>query len=208
VGIKNRYWQPADQFEMTSDLSGLKATLRAEVRAKLAALSIEARAAASARLCDRLRESETWRNAKSILLFAPLAEEPDVWPLAEAVLAEKKVLALPRFTPATAVYVAALVRDLTRDIVVGRFQIREPAEACPELPLAGLELVLVPGVAFDLSGHRLGRGRGFYDRLLGGIRGAKCGVAFDEQISDEVPSAAHDVRMDFILTPTRWAKAE
>jgi 5-formyltetrahydrofolate cyclo-ligase len=65
-------------------------------------------------------------------------------------------------------------------------------------------LVLVPGVAFDLRGRRLGRGKGFYDRLLADAGGLKCGVAFDEQIVTEIPVEPHDVSVDCILTPTRW----
>jgi len=64
-------------------------------------------------------------------------------------------------------------------------------------------LILVPGVAFDLRGGWLGRGRGFYDRLLAGFHGIKCGVAFDEQMVEEVPTGTLDVRMDFVLTPTQ-----
>jgi 5-formyltetrahydrofolate cyclo-ligase len=68
-------------------------------------------------------------------------------------------------------------------------------------------LALVPGVAFDVRGGRLGRGRGFYDRLLAGVSGAKCGVAFDEQIVDAVPAGPLDIRLNCILTPTRWIEA-
>jgi 5-formyltetrahydrofolate cyclo-ligase len=191
---------------MTPDLARLKAALREEVRAKLTALSSEARAAGSMKLCDLLRETEIWKNAKSVLLFAPLADEPEVWPLAETALAARKILGLPRFAPERSAYSAAQVRDIAHDTVSGKFQIREPAASCSELPLAGFDLVLVPAVAFDLRGRRLGRGRGFYDRLLAGIRGLKCGVAFDEQIVTEVPVADHDAWLDFILTPTRWIK--
>jgi len=67
-------------------------------------------------------------------------------------------------------------------------------------------LILIPGIAFDLHGRRLGRGKGFYDRLLTEIRGVKCGIAFDEQIVEKIPVEPHDVRMDFILTPTRFAE--
>jgi 5-formyltetrahydrofolate cyclo-ligase len=63
---------------------------------------------------------------------------------------------------------------------------------------------LVPGVAFDLHGRRLGRGKGFYDRLLADVRGKTCGVAFDEQIVREVPVEPHDSDVNCILTPTRW----
>jgi 5-formyltetrahydrofolate cyclo-ligase len=77
------------------------------------------------------------------------------------------------------------------------------------LPLAPaqLDVVLVPGVAFDATGGRLGRGGGFYDRFLTQIRDQLgvtiAGVCFDEQIVDSVPMHAHDVRVGMILTPTR-----
>jgi len=74
--------------------------------------------------------------------------------------------------------------------------IREPATGCIEIPPDDLDLVLVPGVAFDLHGNRLGRGKGFYDRLLQNFRGTKCGIAFDEQIVEKIPAEKTDVRMD------------
>ena len=88
-------------------------------------------------------------------------------------------------------------------MVTGQFGIREPAARCPEIPLSRLDLILVPGVAFDWHGRRLGRGKGFYDRLLAGTRGVKCGIAFDEQMVNEVPAGSLDARMNFMMTPTR-----
>jgi 5-formyltetrahydrofolate cyclo-ligase len=73
-------------------------------------------------------------------------------------------------------------------------------------PLNRLDFILVPGVAFDLHGRRLGRGRGFYDQLLANVRGRTCGVAFDEQIVRDVPIEPHDVSLNCILTPTRWVE--
>jgi 5-formyltetrahydrofolate cyclo-ligase len=137
------------------------------------------------------------------LFFAPLPDEVDVWPLPEAALAEGKIVALPRFDPVGAKYATCRVKNLRNEIVPGQFGVREPVSGCAEIPLTGLDLALVPGVAFDLRGRRLGRGGGFYDRLLGGFSGVKCGIAFDEQLVDEIPTAGSDVRMDFILTPTR-----
>ena len=84
----------------------------------------------------------------------------------------------------------------------------EPKQDCPEVPLKQLDFIVVPGVAFSLDGRRLGRGRGFYDRLLASVRGIKCGVAFDEQIVDAIPADGQDIRLDYILTPTRWTGAD
>lgn len=191
---------------MPNTIQEAKVALREMVRKRLAMLSREVRAGAGAKLCDRLRESEIWRSAKSVLLFAPLADEPDVWPLAEAGLAAGKIIGLPRFAPPQSGYVAGRVSDLARDLVTGKFQIREPAASCLELALAGFDLILVPGVAFDLRGRRLGRGRGFYDRLLAEVQGVKCGVAFDEQMAISIPAEIHDAVVNCILTPTCWLK--
>jgi len=67
-----------------------------------------------------------------------------------------------------------------------------------------LDLAIVGGVAFDRLGGRLGRGGGFFDRLLAGIPAAKCGVCLDEQVRRDVPVERHDVKMDMIATPSGW----
>ena len=139
-----------------------------------------------------------------ILFFAPLLEEIDVWPLLPEALSAGKKVALPRFDAATDAYVACQVENLDRDVVQGKFGIREPRAHCPPLLPPTADLILVPGVGFDLAGRRLGRGKGFYDQLLKSIRGTKCGVAFDQQVVREIPAEPHDVRLDYLLTPTRW----
>ena len=63
-------------------------------------------------------------------------------------------------------------------------------------------MILVPGLAFDLRGGRLGRGRGYYDRFLAGATGLRVGVCFEDQIVADVPLEPHDLRMDFVVTPS------
>lgn len=82
----------------------------------------------------------------------------------------------------------------------------EPLANCEEIPLNKFDLVLVPGVAFDLHGNRLGRGRGFYDRILEATSGIKCGVAYDFQLLEAIPTEWHDAGVDFIFTPSRCVK--
>jgi 5-formyltetrahydrofolate cyclo-ligase len=181
-----------------------KAQLREQARARVKSLSLAARSGGSLALCARLREQRLWQQAKAVLLFAPLPDEPDLWPMLTEALAAHKTVALPSFVAATNTYVARRIVDLERDLIVGKFGIREVAELSPEMELNQLDLVLVPGVAFDARGGRLGRGRGFYDRLLAAVRGTKCGVAFDEQVVNAVPVGPLDVSLNCILTPTRW----
>lgn len=193
---------------MTADLNFQKAVLRKQMRGILQKISPAAREAASAQVRALLKEQSIWKNAASVLFFAPMSNEVDVWPLLEEALNAGKTAALPRFDSADQSYVACRVQNLRSEIVTGEFGIREPAAKCAEIPLSKFDLVLVPGVAFDLRGYRLGRGRGFYDRLLAEVRGAKCGVAFDKQIASDVPAGMLDVQVNFILTATRCVKVE
>jgi 5-formyltetrahydrofolate cyclo-ligase len=191
---------------MTNTLLAQKAALRKQIRGALEKISPAARTALSAQIRDRLKASAVWKNAGAVLFFAPRPDELDLWPLLEDALAGGKIAALPRYHPANKYYVACRVQNVRSDIVTGQFGIREPAAPCPEIPLSRLDLILVPGVAFDWHGGRLGRGKGFYDRLLAGTRGVKCGIAFDGQMVNDVPVGPSDVRMNFIMTPTRGAE--
>ena len=189
---------------MTAPLDTAKAGLREQIRAWLKNLPATARGAASATLRARLREQPVWSEARSILFFAPLPGEPDLWPLLNEAIVAGKTVALPAFVPGTTTYSARQIITPMRDLTCGKFGIREPLPSCRVVPLNRLDLMLVPGVAFDARGGRLGRGQGFYDRLLTGGRGTKCGVAFDEQIVDAVPVGPQDIPLNCILTPTRW----
>lgn len=127
----------------------------------------------------------------------------------EESLAVGKIVGLPRFSAERSGYVAGQVRDLARDVRIGQFQIREPVESCPELGVAQFDLILVPGVAFAHTGHRLGRGKGYYDRMLKDVPREKlCGVAFEEQWLPEIPAAEHDVKMEFVVTPTGFFRCQ
>jgi 5-formyltetrahydrofolate cyclo-ligase len=190
-------------LNMQPDIQAAKVALRKQIRGALQKISPAARNAMSAQVRDRHKEQVIWKNAGAVLFFAPMPDEPDVWPLLEDALAGKIIVALPRYDSASNSYVACRVQNLRSDIVTGQFGIREPGAKCVELPLNRLDLVLVPGVGFDLQGRRLGRGRGFYDRLLADVDGIKCGVAFEEQVVSEIPVGPRDVRLNFILTPTR-----
>lgn len=148
----------------------------------------------SASLAERLRGWTFWQSASCVCVFSALADEPDVlasWP-------EGKRIAMPRVEGDELKFHWVASRAELRP---GQFGILEPAAEAPD---AGREfdLILVPGMAFDFRGGRLGRGRGFYDRFLSNARGPRAGVCFEDQIVDDVPSEAHDLRMDFVVTPS------
>jgi 5-formyltetrahydrofolate cyclo-ligase len=182
-----------------------KTALRATMRTALARITPAVREEESISLCERLQPQ--LRSAGIILFFAPLASEPDIWPMLETALADGKTVALPWFDAATQTYRARCVADPVAEIVAGRFGVREPAESCLEIPPDAFHLVLVPGLAFDLAGNRLGRGKGYYDRLLKTVRGIKCGICHTLQLTHQIPAEPHDAKVDFILTPDRCVRA-
>jgi 5-formyltetrahydrofolate cyclo-ligase len=189
---------------MNADSLPDKTEWRRRLRAGLKSVSQTQKDADSASARDLLRRQPVWQNAQAILFYVPMGLELDLTPLLEEALKAGKVVALPRFIGETGTYQPFGVSDFGRDCARGKFGLAEPGAHCSAIPLKRLDLVLAPGVGFDVAGRRLGRGRGYYDRLLAEFAGAKCGVAFDQQVVARIPAERHDVTMNYILTPTRW----
>jgi 5-formyltetrahydrofolate cyclo-ligase len=189
---------------MISPIANSKIDLRQKIRAQLEKISPAVRAVESIGLCERLKAQIP--SAHTILFFAPLPDEPDIWPVLELALALGTNCALPFFDAEKKSYGAKLLKNPATDIVTGKFGAREPAASCAEILLDKFDLILVPGMAFDLSGNRLGRGKGFYDRLLENAGGIKCGVCHDFQLLEKIPAEPHDAKVDFVLTPARCVR--
>jgi 5-formyltetrahydrofolate cyclo-ligase len=154
-------------------------------------------------LCEQLRGQRVWHEARIILAFHPMPGEADLRPLLAAAASLGKTLALPRWNPARRCYEAVQLGEFS-DLAPGHFGILEPPPDSPIIELMMLDLVLVPGLAYDPKGRRLGRGKGYFDRILEPVRGHKCGVAFAWQVLAEVPTEPHDVCVNSLLTPARW----
>ena len=118
-------------------------------------------------------------------------------------LKNKKPIAVPRFSVKKNVYEICLIDELS-DLLAGKFGVLEPPPDSQIIDTKQLDLAIVPGVAFAGIGSRLGRGGGFFDRLLSNISAKKCGVCFEQQVYPYVPVERHDVKMDMIATPTGW----
>src|SRR5690349_20106785 len=123
------------------------------MRERFKALTEPQRVAASTRARVLLGQQRLWRDARSVLFFDPLKAELDIWPLVAEALGAGKIAALPRFISQTGTYTACPIRDLAQDLEIGRFGIREPVGRCAATPLNKLDLILVPGIAFDLHGR-------------------------------------------------------
>ena len=189
---------------METSVQSLKKSIRQQLQAAVPSRTPEERATLARAAVALLISQEHWSRAQSILLYVPLDDELDLRACADAARRSGKLIALPRYLPDQSVYCAAVYRGEPGELTPAKFGIPEPPVNAPVVPLNRLDLALVPGVAFDPAGRRLGRGRGFYDRLLADVTGVKCGVALDEQIVSELPEEPHDMAMNYILTPSRW----
>lgn len=178
-------------------------TAKMELRARMrAAYDDDARTKSSAMICEKLRALPEWQAAKMVMAYAPMGDEPDIEPL----LCKTRATALPRW--ADDGYEPAKITNLTGDIYPGRFGVREPASGCPSLDWSEIDMMLIPGLAFDTEGNRLGRGGGFYDRLLENARKAgevtSVGIAFDWQLVKSVPLERHDLPVTLVLSPSGY----
>jgi 5-formyltetrahydrofolate cyclo-ligase len=193
------------------DLAAAKAALRTEMRERLRQVTPAVREPASRRVCEALRALPAFQKARALCFYMPLRTEVDIMPLAAGPLVAGQLLLLPRYNADSGAYDMVPVTELATQLVSGNYGILEPR---PELPVADSHTLsdsgvtwLVPGLAFDRAGHRLGRGRGYYDRLLAGRAGCKVGVAFQWQLVASVPVTADDVRVDVVVTDRQAADA-
>lgn len=173
-----------------------KSDLRRELAARRDAVPIPERddlARAAALQVARVPE---WAAARLVGLYVPIKSETPTRPLLELALREEKSVAVPRVAGDALAY--HVVRSF-EGLAPGAFGIPEPAAADAVKP----DVVIVPGLAFDASGARLGYGRGYFDRLLSDYGGTAIGLAFDFQVLARLPQDTHDVAVDVVATEAR-----
>ncbi len=187
-------------------VAAVKAELRRAVLARRDAIPAERRAELSAAIFATVVTLEAFQRARTVLAYCSFGSEPVTDPFLRAVLAHGKTLALPKVCREPRALEVFRVTDPGRELRPGVWGIREPdPAACAPVPLGALDLVVVPGVVFDVRGGRIGYGAGYYDRLLRGLGEdvALVAAAFEVQIVDEVPMEPHDRPIDRIVTERR-----
>jgi 5-formyltetrahydrofolate cyclo-ligase len=166
-----------------------KRGLRARILRERDAIPGEDRATASASIAASLLAREDFASSRTVLLTLPFGSEWDTRALLRA----------------TGMLDICAITRLEHDAAPGYRGIPEPCAHCALLAVATIDWVLVPGVAFDRAGHRIGYGGGYYDRLLPLLRADTHRVAgaFELQLVDRVPAAPHDVTVDAVVTEAR-----
>ncbi len=149
---------------------------------------------AAAQVFERLEKTAAFLMAEHVLMYHSLPDELSTRSFLRK-WGGKKHFYLPRVN---GVNLDILPYDESR-LELGAFHIEEPS-GDNVVSADTLELIIVPAVAFDRKGNRLGRGKGFYDRLLNTVRATKIGVGYEFQVYDDLPAEPHDVPMDMIIT--------
>jgi len=185
------------------DVLEAKRALRERVLRSRSALTPAERAMASRASADILETLPAWKTARAVALYVPMGAEVDTAELALRASAAGKRVAWPRLRESGLALGFASCEP--SDLVAGPAGTREPPSAAAPALLEELDLVVVPGVAFDEEGRRLGRGRGHYDATLALLpeRTVRVGLAFELQMVERVPCEAHDVRLDAVVTERR-----
>ena len=169
-----------------------KATLRAELKARLRGLSPSERRRQSEALCHLLAADPRLQQVRTLGAFIPLPDEPDITHLLRDALSRGVRLGVPA-PDEGGIWRFAEVRALS-PLAPGPLGVPLPPLG-QTLPVEEFEMILVPGRGFTPDGDRLGRGKGIYDRLLLHATGDTCGVAFDVQRLGVCPHEPHDLRM-------------
>ena len=145
----------------------------------------------------RLRQEPHFAHARTLLLYSALPDEVQTQPLLDELLSQGKTILLPRVVSDTNMELRRYTGP--QDLQPGAYHIMEPTGQL-FTDYKQIDIAIIPGMAFDREGHRLGRGKGYYDRFLTLIPDAyKIGMCFPWQMADNVPCAPHDIKMDAVI---------
>lgn len=175
----------------------IKHVLRKEMREKRKMLPRDLYAEKSQKIALTLLELKEFKDAKSVLFYVSTPEEVDTHFPIQTALEQGKKIYVPK-TNAASLILCPL--NAFAELKPGNFGILEPCSGSNPAHPKEMDLIVVPGIAFDTKGHRIGYGKGFYDRLLKETKGFKVGLAFNEQLLETVPNEAHDVPLDLLIT--------
>ncbi len=201
---------PDPRSAVGATLREAKRALRERILRLRDALPAEVRIEAGAAIAAAIAARADFRAAGTVLLSLSFRSEWDTAPLLAAARAAGKTLAAPRVHVESRMLEPCRVADPAVDLAPGFRGISEPLPHCVPVALAAIDWVLVPGVAFDPNGYRIGYGGGYYDRLLPLLRGdaRRVSGAFELQVVDGVPTAPHDLTVDAIITERRTLEAQ
>lgn len=182
---------------MRSTIGAEKARLRRLMRDRLSRLTPQERRESDGLLFARFLALPQLARARTVLIYCGMGSEPDTARLISPLLEGGHAVALPRCLPGGRMEARLIHPDTP--LIRHPFGMLEPGEGCPLAEPSAIQLALTPGLAFDRSGGRLGRGGGFYDRWLADYHGLTAALCRDCALLDAVPREAHDRPVDVVI---------
>jgi len=172
-----------------------KKELRKYIKSQVSSISSEDREVLSKSVTESILITPEWKKAEEVFLFSSIPDEIDTKYLIESALSENKRVILP--------VIRGEEIDLyyydSNKIVVGTFGILEPSTDSEKATVGDIDLAIIPGRAFTKEGKRLGRGKGYYDRLLPSLSCLKWGICYPCQIVDDIAVDPWDIPMDKVF---------
>ena len=183
----------------------MKKEIRKKVLALRDSLLPEQRSSKSREIEERLFSLSECKSARTIMFFASFRSEVETASMIRRALGDGKKVILPKVKGKELELFE--IKNFDQDVSTGAWGIPEPRETSPA-KLDEIDLIIVPGAAFDEQGNRLGYGAGFYDKLLAEFRKPTVAIAFEEQVVPMVPADTHDVPVKMIVTEKRVITAQ
>lgn len=180
-----------------------KNELRQQLKEKRRGIATSDHTEKSKKIGALLENLNEYKDAQRVLFYVSRPEEVNTHELIKDALSAGKNVFVPK-TVKDVVVICPLY-DF-EELELGEYGILEPCTSTETEELIRMDLIVIPGVGFDLQGHRLGHGKGHYDRLLKETRGYKVGLAFEEQLVPELPHEEHDVPVDALITDKKILK--
>ena len=183
-----------------------KQEIRDEIVQKITGLGKSPLAAKTKAIEERLFEFANYLEARIALLYTPTMVEVDTQDIIKRSYMYNKIIVLPAYDPETKKITLLKVDDPEKDLIEGPRGNMEPnPERCKTVPLDCLDIAIIPGLAMDEKGGRIGLGNGYYDRLIPElpITTRKVGLIFEDQIISMVPMESHDKHVDIVVTDER-----
>jgi 5-formyltetrahydrofolate cyclo-ligase len=174
----------------------MKHKIRKEIKEKLNSHSELEKTRKSGIIKNRLFSGEEFKKANVVMFYVSLKDEVDTLDMIDEAVKTGKRVCVPVILKEEKRLIAGEIKDRKADLESRHFGIYEPRKGhVKEVPLEDIDLVVVPGIAFDKKGVRLGRGHGYYDRFLCGLpdRTKTIGLAFDFQVVEHLPKDSHDI---------------
>lgn len=180
-----------------------KKTIRKEILEKLYKQTLEEVRVKSEKIKNKLFSSNLFNKTHTVMFYVSRKEEVQTHRMIEEALEIGKRVVVPYSVVETNSIIASEISDPKKDLEKGPFNIYQPKKNnIRQVSLEEIDLVIVPGVAFDEKNYRLGRGKGYYDRFLKGLsgRGVAIGICFDFQRIIRIPIEPHDVPVSLVIT--------